>query len=232
MAQPFRFLDLPGELRNHIYRSLLHRETRQHLGLSIQTYTFGWCLNPCKDWRGRRYNDLQPAILATSRTLHDEAAGIMYGTQPVYFRLTDDDFTTVWQMDRPGQNVLIPPHYMRLIKRLRVQVILFDGRLGSSRLRTQMSSLRSNINSFCHLVRENSLVGMEIEFNNLVLGRAMISGWWWPEIDMQMEGQETLDAFLLLRGVRDVVITGDVQPLYAMQLKASMENSTNISSVF
>lgn len=73
---------------------------------------------------------------------------------------------------------------------------------------------------------------MEIEFNNLVLGRAMISGWWWPEIDMQMEGQETLDAFLLLRGVRDVVITGDVQPLYAMQLKASMENSTNISSVF
>lgn len=229
MAQPFRFLDLPGELRNHIYRSLLHRETRQHLGLSIQTYTFGWCLNPCIDWR---YNDLQPAILATSRTVHDEAAAIMYGTQPVYFRLTEMDSTTVWQMDWPGQNVLILPHYMRLIKRLRVEVILFDGRPGSSRLRTQMSRLRSNINSFCHLVRENSLVGMEIEFNNLVLGRAMISGRRWPEIDMQMEGQETLDAFLLLRGVRDVVITGDVHPLYAMQLKASMENSTSICSVF
>lgn len=73
---------------------------------------------------------------------------------------------------------------------------------------------------------------MEIEFNNLVLGGDMISGWQCPEIDMQMEGQETLDAFLLLRNVRDVVITGDVQPLYAMQLKASMENSTSISSVF
>ncbi len=92
--------------------------------------------------------------------------------------------------------------------------------------------LCSNIRMFCYLIRENSLVRMEIDFNNLLLRRAMVSGRRWPEIDVQSEGQQTLDAFLLLRNLRDVVITGDVQPLYAMQLKASMENSTNISSVF
>jgi len=164
--------------------------------------------------------------------VHDEAAAIMYGTQPLYFRITADVCTTIWTIDRPGQRALIPPRYMRLIKRFKVQVNLSSYRLGSSGIRTQMWILCSNIRMFCYLIRENSLVRMEIDFNNLLLRRAMVSGRRWPEIDVQSEGQQTLDAFLLLRNLRDVVITGDVQPLYAMQLKASMENSTNISSVF
>lgn len=89
-----------------------------------------------------------------------------------------------------------------------------------------MRSLGRNIHAFCHLVRENSLVRMEIDISNLLADRAMVSALGWSEKDLQSEGQGTLDAFLLLRNVRDVVITGDVQPLYAMQLKALMESST------
>lgn len=86
--------------------------------------------------------------------------------------------------------------------------------------------LWDNIQTFCHLIKGNSLARMEIEFNNLLLRRAMVSMCRWPEMNLQLEGQEILDAFLVLRDVRDVVITGDVQPLYAMQLKAFMEIST------
>lgn len=225
-SQPFRFLDLPGELRNHIYRCLLHKETRQRLGLSNYTYKSGTDLDPCKGWLRWRYNDLQPAILATSHAVHDEAAAIMYGTQPFYVRITGYDLATVWTVNQPGPKMLISPRYMRLIKRFKVQADLCNCRLGSSGCRANMWYLWDNIQTFCHLIKGNSLARMEIEFNNLLLRRAMVSMCRWPEMNLQLEGQEILDAFLVLRDVRDVVITGDVQPLYAMQLKAFMEIST------
>ena len=149
----------------------------------------------------------------------------MYGSQPFYVRITSYDFATVWTVDRPGTKMLIAPRYMRLIKRFKIQVDLENHRLGSSGFRGNMWYLWSNIHAFCHLVQENSLLRLEIEFNNLLLRRALASVWACPDMNVGLEGQETLDAFLLLGDVKDVVITGDVQSMYASQLKTFMENS-------
>lgn len=220
--QPFRFLDLPRELRNRIYNCLLHKETRQRLGLSKYTDTSATDVDPSKGWLRWQYNDLQTAILATNHAVHDEAAAIMYGTQPFLVRITSFDFATGWEVDRPGPKMLISPRYMRLIKLFKVQVDLSNRRLGSSDIRENMRLLFSNIHSFCRLIKQNSLVRMEIEFNNLLLPRAQGA---WPGMNVQLEGQETLEAFVLMGAVKNVVFTGDVQPEFALKLKTFMEMS-------
>lgn len=111
---------------------------------------------------------------------------------------------------------------MRLIKLFKVQVDLSNRRLGSSDIRENMRLLFSNIHSFCRLIKQNSLVRMEIEFNNLLLPRAQGA---WPGMNVQLEGQETLEAFVLMGAVKNVVFTGDVQPEFALKLKTFMEMS-------
>ena len=74
------------------------------------------------------------------------------------------------------------------------------------------------------MLKDNtSLVRMEISFKNRLLRTD-------SKLDIEEEGQEALDPFMTLRDVRDVIVTGDVQPLYALQLKEVMKSRTTIPS--
>lgn len=149
--------------------------------------------------------------------MHDEAAAIVYGTQPFLVRITSYDSGIGWEVNRPGPEMLVSPRYMRLIKLFKVQVELSNHRLGPSDIRGNMRLLFCNIHSFCRLTKQSSLVRMEIEFNNLLLHQAKAGAW--PGVNVQLEGQETLEAFVLMGAVENVVFTGDVQPEFALKLK-------------
>lgn len=199
--QPFRFLDLPAQIRNHIYRLLLHKETRKRL--SMAKLTSGIDLDPYEDWLRWQHNSLEPAILATSRAVHHEAAAIMYGTQPFSVRITGASLGTVWAVG--SQGTFIPPRYMRLIRRFKVQVDL-EYCCRQFCFREAVYVVCSNIKTFCDLVKHNAPV------------------WALRKLKVQEEGQEVLEPFMLLRNVGDAVVNGEVEPLYALKPKAVMES--------
>lgn len=80
----FRFLDLPPELRNHIYQLLLTLRSVPHL------------IGPMK--LGAQPKCLLPEILATSKQVHKEARGLLYG---------ENEFVVTFAADiavhQPGQ---------------------------------------------------------------------------------------------------------------------------------
>ncbi|MCJ1364382.1 hypothetical protein MMC16_003492 [Acarospora aff. strigata] len=223
-SQAFRFLDLPGELRNRIYRILLHKETRKRLCVAEYSKTAGTELDPYKGWMRWQYNNLEPAILAACHAVHDEAAAIMYGTQPFYVHIRSTGHETVWTADRQGTRCLIARRYLRLIRSFKLYIELSYRCCGTSAIRKTVFVLWSNIETFCSMLKDNtSLVRMEISFKNRLLRTD-------SKLDIEEEGQEALDPFMTLRDVRDVIVTGDVQPLYALQLKEVMKSRTTIPS--
>ncbi|KAG8527358.1 uncharacterized protein KY384_007510 [Bacidia gigantensis] len=77
------FLDLPPEIRTVVYRHLLVRHKRilwpqKVIGawLLLETIVPKWCWGPLH--RGHDY-DLQSAILATCKTIYQEALPVLYG---------------------------------------------------------------------------------------------------------------------------------------------------------
>ncbi|KAL8828869.1 MAG: hypothetical protein Q9191_002343 [Dirinaria sp. TL-2023a] len=93
--QPFRFIDLPGELRNEIYRLCLVNDGSP---MSVS-------LGSCSDSIMARINDLRgrnnvlvrlktncrgphpsSSLLRVSSQIHDEAAAILYGHKALEFR--------------------------------------------------------------------------------------------------------------------------------------------------
>ncbi len=222
-VQPFRLLDLPGELRNQIYHLLLHKATRQRHGMAKYSPNTSPDLDPYKGWMQWGHNCLETAILATNHTVHDEAAAIMYGTQPFFLKIRSVSIATVWTIDRHHPKCLVAPRYIKLIKHLNIQVDLsLSDACWKSGFKANLFMLWSNIQALCLLLENNLLIRVEIDFRNLLLRQLS-----WPprspEVDVPVDGQETLDPFMLLSGVKKVVITGDVQPLYALELKAAME---------
>ncbi|KAF3909308.1 hypothetical protein ABW20_dc0108756 [Dactylellina cionopaga] len=90
--QPFRFLDLPRELRDEIYRYfvLLDFQRKPQLGSDIPEY---------------KKPSLDLTILRANKQIHDEASGMLYGCNLFIIRVVLEDSYNV-AYEAPWESLL------------------------------------------------------------------------------------------------------------------------------
>ena len=113
---PFPFLTLPPELRNKVYSLLLIHASPLELPRTARTAaarSAKWA--ECQSIRSRRaFKTIFLEILSTSRQVHDEATGILYGSNVFKFR--SDHKEGPKQIPFPGK-------HLPLLKHIKVSVI-------------------------------------------------------------------------------------------------------------
>ncbi|CAK3942451.1 Hypothetical predicted protein [Lecanosticta acicola] len=123
--KPFRFLDLPAELRNGVYRELL--VTRSGY---LSTHRLGDTSYIQAEQGGTKFDlhspGCHPAILETCKQVYKEAKSVLYVENVIVARLTANIGTkSVFKMGRMRPSTL--PHLTNLV--LSVDSIKFDGGL-------------------------------------------------------------------------------------------------------
>ena len=114
----FRFLALPPEIRNNVYKLLLTRPPKEPIALPKPTSRAAKArsatIRDCKTAQQRRaHKQLFLEILATCRQIHDEASGIIYGCNVFQYRphLGDVNMTP-----------MLPTRHLQLIKHVKLAV--------------------------------------------------------------------------------------------------------------
>ena len=82
--QPFRFLDLPFDVRKQVYRFLLHSKDSicPDVTGSLKLYTFH--SEKRKEWY-ESHSLIEVAVLRANRQVHEEAAAVLYGDNAFTF---------------------------------------------------------------------------------------------------------------------------------------------------
>lgn len=195
----FPFQKLPPELRNRMYRELL-------AGPPNKFSKYGW--PPAR---------LYPAILSTSRVISKEATGILYGENIINCHLSDDDRTFYFHgvkyfFDRLKEDGYLPA--LRRVTGLQIWVEypkdtkIYD--------RGQESdSIRWVVRHFSEwLSHGHSLQSLRICLN--LGGQPVADGHDYnPEMD-----ETVLEQFTMLRGIKEVNVTGTVTAEYASRLES------------
>ncbi len=207
MPQTFPFLLLPAELRNKIYHQVLH-----------------WTVDPCNTsskvptnsvtWSAS-YRKRETAILLLNRQVHDEAFFVLYNRQVI--------FNSPCRL--PYMKLAFGKSDLQHLRKVHIDINL------------RSVGVASYIWAHCHvsygnLIRElvsvwkekNALECLEITFlDSLTCGPSHRNcgdgdGEW--EIQKRM-----LEDLLQLRGIKSVVVRGDIEPSFARELKTRMERA-------
>ncbi|KAI9870152.1 MAG: hypothetical protein M1830_004626 [Pleopsidium flavum] len=196
----FRFLLLPTKVRTIVYRLLLH--TEQELGSIIY--------GPAT----RRFTTSVTNLLLLCRLIHDEASPVLYGENVFWYIL--DAISS-----KPFGHVDHPPHYMRHVSLVTIDVKVADSRLLNEDERIhhisllqksaeRMSQLLTSVNT----IRK---VTLSVEFKSR------------DEDEAHEQEALMLEIFGKVRGVRNVVILGNGPAQYKQQLKEAMETRAKIN---
>lgn len=123
----FRFLSLPPEIRNSVYRLLLTTPTSPielpRLANKIAKRSAEW--QKCKSARRKaRFKSIFLEVLQTCKQIHDEASGILYGCNVFKFRSCYSE---------GAKKVILPTRHLHLLKHIKVSVISLDESLGQDR---------------------------------------------------------------------------------------------------
>ncbi len=216
IRQPFPFLRLPSELRNHIYRHLLDKANRyppvndeeEHVRLSPYT--------------PRAKAGLDTAILATNRQVHDEAAYIFYGCQLFHTIITGCGRRYYSnKCDEPLE--LLAPEYRRRIMHISIEIhATYHLNYIQDETQDGEKKTRAHTAQLCVLLAQCKLAEVRIHTRYLGMLQALQDS---PErVNWVLEnGWRTLEPFKALQNVGTVTLDGDVDPEYARVLKRTME---------
>ena len=113
----FRFLCLPPEIRNSVYRLLLTTPNSPielpRLASKIAKRSAEW--QKCKSARRRaRFKTIFLEVLQACKRIHDEASGILYGCNVFKFRSCYSE---------GAKKVILPTRHLHLLKHIKVAVI-------------------------------------------------------------------------------------------------------------
>lgn len=145
--QPFRFLDLPGEVRNAVYRELLVLDK----AVENAPKSTGRNNSRAHDIHLRRYMyDIQPRLrfVRTCKLVHQEATSVFYGENE--FRFTNANGWYVLS----SILLTIGPRHSKLIRSIAIHVgwngkALDNRHVGLSESNTKMSSMQNDLGSMC-----------------------------------------------------------------------------------
>ena len=205
------FLSLPPELRNNVYRILLTTPGNTPIELPRLTGARGrqrareWteCDTPAKR---RRHKSLFLEILQTSKQVHGEASGILYGCNVFkwYCNLGDGPATlpgTTLSSTSMGTALsVLPPRRLHLLKHVKVAVIT---RNMSSHADTKLARVAQMVR--CFAARRQGQGQGQGEEGGLVLESFELTWYGWERCRLEADS-EVVRALLGIRAERAFVI--------------------------
>ncbi|KAK4960893.1 hypothetical protein LTR10_001382 [Elasticomyces elasticus] len=182
-------------------------------------------------------------LFEVCQQLHSECAEMVYGTNTFLLFLTYEGIKWRYRWLLPSGQApmrnypfldLMPPHYLRLVKRVIVHIDLVDGYTGMIKYNVSgqglVHGLRRQVQRLVSALRpgedeeKRELTRLAIRVSNSAMSdtanRKRQSG---KIVDASEEDLETvLWPFRQLSGVRDASVTGTVSPGYARELEACL----------
>ena len=209
----FNFEHLPRELRDKVYYELLVGDNR-----------FGYeDVGLCMPFDEDPPDGCNPAILATSKNIHEEAALILYGQNRFHYDVFGISRQIFLGCDYSGKS--LPKKYINLINYLSVSINFKGSETDYLGDVPAFEIVQSNVKQMADMLADNHHIAVfKLQFFNgyfnAGLARKMpnsFRGNW-------AMGEQVLAPLAILRGVTKVVLDGHAEvSKYARELKRLME---------
>lgn len=164
----FEFEKLPPTVRHKIYRELLLKP-REFDSQSEDSYLsehdeLGHRIQDLLVVIGDGDNQMHPEIMRTNKSIHDEAATVLYAENWFSWSLYWDQYRPMWRFSR-GEKRLCPRRYSRLITKMHLIVSTRSNENNPTKSNAIFWTMR-NLRSTCKAFTLNDVKILKVDFYN------------------------------------------------------------------